>query len=407
MEIEEANRLLCDSVDEIKDTERLPLASSFGRVLAEDVIAPFSVPSFPKSAMDGYAVKSSEVKCASTDNPVKLRVIGERLAGDGGEICGPEGGQLTSQSQGTALRIMTGAEVPEGFDAVVRQEDTDYGEAEVSIYKSVEPYTNYCKVGEDIREGETVVSSGRKVGRIEAGVLASLGVAEVSVIRKLRVSIISTGSELREVGEILEKGTIYNSISYTIMAALNEPCFLVESSICKDDKEEIKSSITKALESSDIVITTGGVSVGKKDLLPEVLEEIGAMKLFSRVNIQPGTPTIGSVKDGKVILSLSGNPYAALANFDCYFWMVASKMTGCSTFDTEFAEAELASEYNKVSKHRRLLRAKLSDGKVYLPEKGHASSVMSNIINCNCYVDIPSETPVKVGDRVKVRIMPV
>ena len=396
--IEDALASLLGSINEIGDTEMLPLRSSFGRILAKDVIATFSVPSFPKSAMDGYAVCSKEVADASYEGPVKLKVIGEMLAGDKKHITY----QLMS-----AVRVMTGAEVPKEYDAVIRQEDTDYGEDIVEIYKGVKPYTNYCKVGEDICEGDTVITRGSRIGRVEAGVLASLGIAETDVVRKLRVSIISTGSELREVGTPLEEGMIYNSIAYTIMGALSGPCFEVSSIICSDDAAEIENEIRRELEISDVVITTGGVSVGKKDLLPEVLDNIGAVKLFSRVNIQPGTPTIGSVKDGKAILSLSGNPFAALVNFDIYFWPLAAKLTGSGTFIPGLIKAELASEYGKVSPRRRMLRARYEDGRVYLPEKSHASSVLSNLMNCNCYIDVPADTKLKTGDEVRVRLMPV
>ena len=438
IEIEDALKSVLDRMKEIIDSENVPLALSYGRVLAEKITAPFPVPSFPKSAMDGYAVKSSDVASASVDAPVSLEVVGERLAGavlesdvvldDNSMVSGtggmvfktndlaPEDNGVVTEGmvsetlsygrQGSAVRIMTGAAIPVGYDAVVRQEDTDYGEDKVMIYKGVQPYANYCKVGEDIKKGESVLEPGSRIGRVEAGVIASLGFAEVKVRRKLRVGIISTGSELREVGTPLTEGSIYNSISYTIMGALASPCFEVESRICSDDADEIKAALENALHSSDVVITTGGVSVGKKDLLPEVLDEIGATKLFKGVNIQPGTPTIGSIKDGKFILSLSGNPFAALVNFDLYFWPVAAKLLGSKAFLPIVKKGILSSEYGKVSYRRRMLRAKLEEDRVYLPEKCHASSVLSNLLNCNCYIDVPADTRLKVGDIVTVRMMP-
>ena len=405
MTIEHAISSLLAEVTPVPEREQVSLCCATGRVLAEDVRAPFSVPHFPKSAMDGYAVYTEDVKEATPENPVKLTVTGEILAGD-------DPAPVSPGYRGTAVRIMTGGAVPEGYDAVVKQEDTDYGETEVTVFHEVSPYMNYCKVGEDISEGSVVLPKGRRIGRVEAGVLASLGISFVNVVRPIRISVLSTGSELYELssdrGDSSHPpvGKIYNSIAYTLSASLPAAGFTVDSGICTDDTEVIQCRMEEALSKSDIVITTGGVSVGKRDLLPEVLEKIGAKKVFAGVDIQPGTPTIGSVKDGKIILSLSGNPYAALVNFDLYFWETVAKLTGCSSFLPERREAELASEYNKVNKHRRILRAKEENGKVYLPAKSHASSVLSNLMDCNCYIDLPAGKEVSVGDTVEILRMP-
>ncbi len=419
LEVEEALCALLEELDRIRDVEWAPLSAFSGRVLAEDVVAPFPVPHFPKSAMDGYAVRAEDVAAASPEHPVRLRVIGEVLAGDSLQA-------LQTGQNGTAVRIMTGAAVPEGYDAVVRQEDTDYGEEEVEIYQSIPLYRNYCKVGEDIEKGSVVLPAGTKLGRVEAGVLASLGIASVPVLRKLRVKILSTGSELCEpdqgivsggipagagenepVAAIAENvappvGRIYSSIPYTLRCSLEEAGFTAEHTLCPDDPDEIATQLGYALETADVIITTGGVSVGKKDLLPEVLERIGAKKIFGGVNIQPGTPTIGSVKDGKPVLSLSGNPYAAIVNFDLYFWEIAAKLTGCSTFRPIKEDAVLQDDYPKENRLRRMVRARTVNGKVYLPAKSHASSVLSNLLDCNSYLDVPPATSLKAGDVVRI-----
>ena len=498
MEIEEAVAALTAELQPISAFENVPLTEAAGRVLAEDIRAAYDVPHFPKSAMDGYAVCAEDVKDAAPDHPVSLRVLGEMLAGDApicpseGEpgrdapvcpsegaagrdapacpsegtagsdapVCPSEGaagsdapacpsegaagrdapvsaseGAAGRDVRGTAVRIMTGAAIPEGYDAVVRQEDTDYGEAEVRIFKGVAPYTNYCRIGEDIRKGSVVLTAGRRMGRVEAGVLASLGIPQVPVVRRLKVAIISTGSELCDVSDKPEKttgfaeatanvsdslrtghveeavrkpeaGRIYNSLAYTLTASLAAAGFSAEHCICADEAEEIAAVLERVLQTSDVVITTGGVSVGKKDLLPEVLDSIGAKRIFSGINVQPGTPTIGSVKDGKAILSLSGNPYAALVNYDLYFWPVAAKLTGCDAYLPVIEDAVLESEYPRVNRLRRLLRAHVAGGRVTIPAKSHASSVLSNLLNCNCYIDLPKETEVHPGDTVKVIRMP-
>ena len=459
MEIEEAVAALTAELQPITACENVPLTEATGRVLAGDIRAAYDVPHFPKSAMDGYAVCAEEVKDAAPDHPVSLRVLGEMLAGDA-PICPSEGepgsdapacpseGAAGRDVRGTAVRIMTGAAIPEGYDAVVRQEDTDYGETEVvrqedtdygetevRIFKGVAPYTNYCRIGEDIRKGSVVLTAGRRMGRVEAGVLASLGIPQVPVVRRLKVAIISTGSELCDVADKPEKttgfaeatanvsdslrtghveeavrkpeaGRIYNSIAYTLTASLAAAGFSAEHCICADEAEEIAAVLERVQQTSDVVITTGGVSVGKKDLLPEVLDSIGAKRIFSGINVQPGTPTIGSVKDGKTILSLSGNPYAALVNYDLYFWPVAAKLMGCDAYLPVIEDAVLESEYPRVNRLRRLLRAHVAGGRVTIPAKSHASSVLSNLLNCNCYIDLPKETEVHPGDTVKVIRMP-
>ncbi|MBR6316416.1 MAG: molybdopterin molybdotransferase MoeA [Lachnospiraceae bacterium] len=461
MTIEEALDAFLADIAVITDAEQVPLLRAAGRILAEDIRAPFSVPSFPKSAMDGYAVRAAEVAGASKERPVILRVVGERLAGDtvskdeliktgsagndaraarqsAGEISEEEFGGTIGRADGesaalsgcenteektdklpvlTAVRIMTGAQVPTLYDAVVKQEDTDYGEDAVQIFSPVKPYQNYCAVGEDIRKDEVVLSEGTRLGRIEIGVLASLGFAKVPVRRNLKVRIISTGSELCDVeddtvsvekeGNELPPGKIFNSIAYMLEAAVLPFGFEADHCICDDDADRIKETVQKAAAEYDVVITTGGVSVGKKDLIPEVLDQMGADVRFQRAKIQPGTPTIGSVYQGVPILSLSGNPYAAIANFDLYFWPLAARQTGCDELIPAVETAVLDSPYEKVNVSRRLLRACVQNGKVVFPAKSHASSVLSNLTKCNCYVDLPAGQQVRPGDQVVIRRMPM
>lgn len=408
MEIEEAVKRIIAEINPIRESETVPLDQACGRVLAEKIAAPFAVPHFPKSAMDGYAVCAESVKDASEENPVHLRVIGEILAGDVWDE------ELSNDIDKTAsaVRVMTGALVPDGFDAVVKQEDTDYGESEVLIRHGVEPYMNYCKVGEDIAAGSTVLPAGRKLGRVEAGVLASLGISEVPVVRRPDVTVISTGSELKSLsgadasGTAPGQGKIYNSIYHTLSASLTQAGFSAAGRVVPDETVAIAETIKQALAVSDVVITTGGVSVGKRDLLPEVLETLGAERVFAGVNIQPGTPTIGSVLNGKAILSLSGNPYAALVNFDLYFWPLAAKLTGCDAYLPKREKAVLKSEYPKVNRLRRFVRARAEEGTVTLPAKSHASSVLSNLLDCNCYIDLNENMKVSPGDTVSIVRMP-
>jgi molybdopterin molybdotransferase len=401
MEIEEAISLITGSVIPISDTVNVPLSDAYGYITASDIISEEAVPSFARSAMDGYAVASADISAASKEHPVQLRLAGCLMAGEWSDI---------SYVPGSAVRVMTGAMIPDGYDAVVKQEDTDYGVSaasdEVNIYVSVPPYMNYCHIGEEIEKGSVVLKAGTRIGRTESGLLATLGMREVRVRRPARVAIISTGSELCDTGRPLEKGRIYNSIRYILGCAIRQDRLDISlEETCPDDEDTIRSSIKKALEISDIVLTTGGVSVGQKDLIPGILDSLGADKKFARVNIQPGTPTIGSILDGKVILSLSGNPYAAMANFDIYFWPVIAKLMGSESYLPKKAEAVLNDSFDKVRPMRRLVRAYEEGGRVYLPASAHMSSVFGNTAECNCYIDIPGGTSVSPGDTVKIRKM--
>ncbi|MBQ4363584.1 MAG: molybdopterin molybdotransferase MoeA [Oscillospiraceae bacterium] len=393
MEIEKARDILLSHISVSDEYEAMRPSRAYGRICARDVYSPINVPSFPRSAMDGYAVRAEDIR----ECPVTLNVAGELLAGDCTD---------TACAPGTAVRVMTGAYIPDGYDCVVKQEDTDYGEKTVQIYSPVKQYMNYCPVGEEFSEGELLIKKGTRIGRIEEFLLHSAGMTEVNVITRPLVSVYSTGSELILPGNKLRKGQIYNGLESLLCASVRDLGLnIADCDNCPDDKESIAESIRIGLTCSDIIITTGGVSVGKKDLLPEVMKDMGAEILFHGTAIQPGTPTMASVLDGKVILSLSGNPFAALANFDYYFPYIAAKITGSDSFLTEEKTAVLADEYTKAGKMRRFVRARYEDGKVYLPTDRHFSSVVGNLTECNCYMDVPAQTPLNVGDTVKIRMM--
>lgn len=393
-EIEEC---LARMLNEVKrqELQTASIEDAAGYVLAKTVYSEMSVPPFPKSAMDGYAVRAADLSGASKDTPVILQVKGELLAGDYEEI---------PYTTASAVRVMTGAFVPEGYDAVVKQEDTDYGEQQVTVYTSVVPYMNYCKIGEDISEGDVVAAQGTRLSPVHIGLLAEVGCSTVQVYRPVRVAIICTGTELCEAGTALPKGKIYNNISHILAAGIRrEGLQVVSRQLCADEEGVLADKLNEVLPAADIVITTGAVSVGKRDIVPDVLERIGAKILFGRANIQPGTPTMASVKDGKLILSLSGNPYAAIVNFEIYFWAVVARMMGHESFDVKEETAILQSEYGKVNRMRRFIRAKAENGKVYLPTGVHASSVIYNLTECNCFIDLEPGRSVNIGDEVRIR----
>lgn len=394
MEIEEGLRLILARAGRLGTVSR-PLADCGGLVLAETVRAPMAVPPFPKSAMDGYAVLAAETAGASRERPARLKVAGRLLAGDYEEI---------AHRPGTAVRIMTGAFIPPGHDAVVPQEDTDRGEGEVAVYAPVKPGQNYCRAGEDIPLGAEVARQGQKLGPVHLGLLAGVGLAEVPVCRPPQVAILGTGSELATPGEKLAPGQIYNSITYILAAAVEREGLVVAfRGHCADDEALLAAKLGEALGAADVVITTGGVSVGQKDVVPAALQRLGAEILFRRANIQPGTHTTASAKGGKVILSLAGNPYAAIVNFEVYFWPLVAALTRCEALAPRRAEATLQSDYRKVNPLRRFLRARAEGGLVTLPAPQHQASIIHNLTMCNCFIDLPAGRAVKPGDTVTIQ----
>ena len=413
MEIEECIDLFLKKVTPVSERERVHITRACGRVAAEAVCAENPVPAFPRSAMDGYAVRELDIEEASGEKPVMLKVLGENCAGESTDF---------AYEKDSAVRVMTGAYIPEGFDAVVRQEDTDYSTvsaranvgddvaanagAFVAVYAPVKPYVNYCKVGEDLRAGECVLEKDSMITPLHTGLLACIGAEHVAVYRRLKVAFISTGSELTPPGSELQKGKIYNSIYYMLKAMVErEGFFTAYEKICDDEESELTYMLLEAAECADIVITTGGVSVGKKDLLPGALEKAGADRLFTRANIKPGTPTIGSMLKGKPVLSLSGNPYAALVNFEIYFWHLAAALTHSDSYKPHIKTAVLKSTYRKVNGARRFVRAYEKDGEVFLPTDTHASSVISNMTQCNCFMDVAAGEAVSEGSTVKIWCM--
>ena len=399
LSIREALARFLDHIRPITETCAVDWTEAYGRVLALNVAAPFPVPPFARSAMDGYAVRCADVAEATDEKPVRLAVTGERMAGDG---------ERAVLAPGTAIRVATGAPVPEGCDAVVKQEHTDQGKERVAIYRSVSPKENVCAAGEDIQSGESVLRAGDRIGRAELGLLASLGMDRVEVRRAARVALLATGSELVRTGSELPQGKIYDSITPMLLASVHEIGLEVSTrELCSDDPDALKTALSRAAACSDLVVTTGGVSVGKRDLLPGVLTELGANVLFRRARVKPGSPTMGSVLHGTPVLSLSGNPYAALANFDWYFYPAAAKLMGCGMLNAEEADCAAANGYDKASPMCALLRAREAGGTVTFPAANHKASVISNLTECNCYVVLPPNTVISAGDTVHIRRMKV
>ena len=395
IELEFALQIIGESIKQISSTEKIKIEDARCRIIEEDIYAPINQPPFNRSPLDGYALKSEDTVGASKSKPIRLKVINEIFAG---------GNINSSVKKNEAIRIMTGAEIPKGADCVIRQENTNYGMNEVEIYSELSKYENYCFVGEDVQKGSKLISKGEKLTYVHIGLLALMGITEVVVKRKPRIGVISTGDELINSGQPLSKGKIYDSNSVTIsMRLLDFGCEIISSKIIGDEVHKVSEYINNIIDNVDVIITTGGVSVGKKDIMHEVIKDLNANRLFWRVNIKPGTPVIYSMYKNKPILSLSGNPFAAIATFELMGRELIYKLTGDMDLKQVKKKSFMEDEFLKESQGRRMVRGIYKNNKVYLPQGGHSSGVMASMLGCNCLIDIkPGTKKLLKGDEVEI-----
>lgn len=290
------------------DVEEIPLLEAYNRVLAENVISPLDIPPFDRSVVDGYAVIAEDTFGADENKPIKLNVCGTANVGEPPKI---------KVIHGKAAEIVTGAPIMEGADAVVMTEFTERSNSELYVYNAVAKDENIMKKGSDIKKDETVLSAEQFLGSREIGVLAALGMAKAKVFSIPRIAVLSTGSEVSELGKTLPFGKIYDINAYSLSTAILEsggkPVYL---GVYPDDKLKMKKALEQALALTDMIITSGGVSVGPKDIMPETLNSLGKPGLIiCGITIKPGKPTTVALIDGKLIFSLPGHPTSALLAF--------------------------------------------------------------------------------------------
>lgn len=398
--LEEAQKLLLDKVQPTQE-EVVDLKMCLGRILAQDIHAQDPVPAFDRSPLDGYAVRAEDIAGASKEKPITLKVIGEVPAGHVAPI---------SLEPMTAMKIMTGAPIPPGADAVIRKEDTDEGTKEVRIFVSLTAKSNIAHAGEDVKAGEKVLSQGMLLHSGAVGILAALGVKQVPVFRKPKVALLCTGEELVDVGSPLAPGKIYNSNLYGLAAAIQEaggePYIL---GTVSDDVEAIKEKLQQGVEKADLVVSTGGASVGDYDLISAAYEELKAEVLFQRVAMKPGTPALAAQKEGKLLLGLSGNPAAALISFELLARPVILMMGGRTCWQRPRVKGIMMEDFLKRGGPRRFLRSQVhwEDGayRVYLTGR-QSPGVLKSILHCNALVDVPAGSPpLKVGQEVEVILL--
>ena len=317
---EAARRILAEA--RRQPTLRIPLDDALDSVLAEDVVSPLDIPAWTNSAMDGYAARGEDVRGASGERPVRLRVVEQIAAG---------AFPTRALGPGETARIFTGAPLPEGADTVVRQEDPDYGTDTVTIVRDRDVGVNIRRAGEDIRRGATVLTAGTELGPAPIGVLASLAVSHPLVYRRPRVAILGSGDEIVDVDqpeEILSGRKTASSNTHTLIALVRraggEP---VNLGIARDTRESLRRHLTQALD-CDLLVTTAGISVGEHDYLRPVLEELGAEQRFWKIRMRPGAPVGFGLLASVPWIGLPGNPVSTMVTFELFVRPAIRKMCG-------------------------------------------------------------------------------
>ena len=374
--------------------ETVSLEAGWGRVLAAPLLAAMDQPPFPRSPLDGYALRAADSAGASRERPVSLPVAGRVCAGE----YWPE-----PLLPGTCLRIMTGAPIPAGADCVIRQEDTDGGAGSAALYRALAPYENYCFQGEDFHQGEELLPVGLRLDAAALAVAASAGAGSLSTVQRPRASILSTGDELTKSGQPLAPGKIYNSNQAYLsgrLTALGAVC--VRQGQAGDSLEVLCAALEAAVGDSDVIFTTGGVSVGQKDLMPAALSALGAEMVFHGVAMKPGMPTLFARLKGRPVLALSGNPFAAAVAFERLGRPLLAALGGDAGGAGTRRQAVLENSFDKASPGRRFVRGRLTGERVWIPD-GQGNGQMRSMVGCNCLIDIPAGSgPLRAGDTVTI-----
>ena len=376
LSFEEAKRIVEASIKPVNRVETVSIDDAVGRVLAEDMVAALSIPSFNRAAMDGYAVKAKDTFNSGQLRPMVLTLIGALHAG---EI------PREKVDSGQCLQIATGAVMPRGADAVVMVEDTEAENGRVKIFKSVSPGANVGKKGEDIKEGALVLRDGFVLEPGRVGVLASQGLKQIRVYEKPRVAVLPTGEEVVEVGKRLRQGQLYDINSHTIAAVVKANGGVPHRvGIAGDNLDELRATIAEALK-SDLVVLSGGSSVGDRDLLVDVLQDWGEI-LFHGIQIKPGKPTIFAILDGKPLFGMPGYPTSCLINTYLFILPVLRKMAHLPLRRGETVEAKLGRRVPGSVGRRQFLTVKVENGEAVPVFK--ESGAITTVAEADGYIEI-------------------
>jgi len=396
MPIAQARKQMLGAMRPIEGFESVALRDALNRVLDRDVVAPFDVPAHDNCAMDGYALRMADLKAGAA---TRLAVVGSAFAGTA--FSGSVGA-------GQAVRVMTGAVLPRGADVVVPQEFVQASDNDVEIPSGPRAGQNIRHAGEDLARGQPALRAGKRVGPAELGLLASLGVAEVAVRRRLRVAILSTGDEIASIGRALAPGQIYDSNRYTLTAALRRmDAELLDLGVVRDEPDALERAFRTAAASADAVVTSGGVSVGEADFVKELMARLGEVR-FWKIAIKPGRPMAFGRIGSAWLFGLPGNPVAVMVNF---YQLVADALQTLAGVDPlpprpRFAVTCVA-PIRKGKGRAEFVRGVLfDDGGIWKvrPGEHQGSGVLRSMSEANCFIALPEDQGnVAAGDLVPVQ----
>ena len=379
--------------------ESVALHKALGRTLGEDVVALRPNPPWDNSAMDGYALRSADTSGATKDRPITLDVIYDLPAG------GTPKGAI---GVGAAVRIMTGAPVPDGADAVIMVESTEpSGSAKVNIRATVRQGENIRKAGEDFKAGSVVLKKGTYIRPAEIAMLATIGISYIFVHKRPRVAVISTGDELTEIGQTPAPGKISNSNGHALAALVAEAgAVAVYLGIARDTKESLKEKLSVG-RNCDCIISSGGVSVGDYDFVKDVLKELGSQMLFWKVSMKPGKPLAFGIIGGVPAFGLPGNPISSMVAFEQFVRPALLTMSGRTKINRSPLNAILTDEIKIKPGRTNFLKGLLmltEDGMTVTPLEGQGSGVISSLVAANCYIIVSKDSAgFQKGASVKVQ----
>jgi molybdopterin molybdotransferase len=393
----EARERMGAEVQPIAGHEFLPLRSALGRILAADIVAPHDVPAHDNSAMDGYAVCFASL---AAEGETRLAVVGTAFAGNAFS------GQV---GLGQAVRIMTGAVLPAGADTVVVQEAVRSEGNEVIVPAGQRVGQNTRCAGEDLAHGAVALAAGKRIGPAELGLIASLGVAEVAVKRRLRVAFFSTGDELASIGKPLAPGEVYDSNRYTLHGLLTRlGAEIIDLGVVPDRPEALEAALAEAAQVADAIITTGGVSVGEADFVREILDKLGEVR-FWKLNIKPGRPMAFGKVGKSWLFGLPGNPVAVMVSYTQFALDALYRLSGLDPLpERPLLSAISANPIRKQAGRREFLRGHIAavDGAWQVKTAGNqGSGVLRSMSEANCFVVLPEDCAgVAPGDPVAVEL---
>ena len=399
MPVDKARAHIRAFLSPVTTVERLGIRSALGRVLAADVVSPVDVPQHDNSAMDGYAVRFDNLR---TDGETVLKVIGSSFAGQ------PFQGPVAA---GQAVRIMTGAVIPQGADTVIQQEKARATEGQVGVTPSPAKGTNVRRAGEDLRKGKPALHRGQPLRAAEIGMLASLGIGEVDVYRRLRVAFFSTGDELVPVGHVLGAGQIYDSNRYTIFGMLTRlGCEVLDMGVIRDNPADVETAFREAAVAADVVVTSGGVSVGEADYVKPILDKLGQV-LFWKIAMKPGRPLAYGKIGNAHFFGLPGNPVAVMVTFYQFVRDALLYLQGQTRImPLPTLQVVCTSAIRKAPGRTEFQRGILSrspDGPWTVRTTGdQGSGILSSMSQADCFIILPAETGnVAAGTFVDIQLL--